>query len=152
MMAIELASRSASSTSVGYKNDRLAGLPVNTPELGLKDIARNRVEGPERLVHEQHLGVRGQRAGNPDTLLLSPGKLVRILGPIVLRIEPQQLQQFGDAIPHPLSRPPQQAWHGRDVILDRPVRKQTDGLNRVADPPLKPLDRHTHDVFATDPD
>ena len=42
---------------------------------GLHLLAGEGVERPERLVQQQQLRIRGQRAGNPDTLPLAAGKL-----------------------------------------------------------------------------
>ena len=64
-----------------------------------------RVERAERLVEQQHLRLRGQRAGQRDALPLAAGELRRIARAEAL--EPDQLQQlvararaisaFGDA-------------------------------------------------------
>ncbi len=40
--------------------------------------ADDRVERAERLVHQQHLRLGRERAGDADALLLAAGKLVRI--------------------------------------------------------------------------
>src|SRR5215217_2983561 len=48
---------------VGDKQHRLAGLVPDLQQLLLHELARLRVERGERLVHEQDLGVRGERAG-----------------------------------------------------------------------------------------
>ena len=41
--------------------------------------AGQRVERAERLVHQQHLGLHGERAGDADALLHAAGDLVRAL-------------------------------------------------------------------------
>src|SRR5262249_41160584 len=56
-------------------------------------FARLRVEGAERLVHEQHLGIDGKSAGNADALLHPAGELV---GAAVERVgEPDELEIAG---------------------------------------------------------
>ena len=50
---------------------------VDVEQFGLQRLARLRVERAERLVHQQHGGVDGQRAGDADALLHAAGKLMR---------------------------------------------------------------------------
>ena len=50
---------------------------VQVQQLGLHGLARLRVERAERLVHQQHLGIDGERAGDADALLHAAGKLMR---------------------------------------------------------------------------
>ena len=47
-------------------------------QLLLQPLAGLRVEGTERLVHEQHLGLVGQAARDRDALLHAAGQLVRV--------------------------------------------------------------------------
>jgi hypothetical protein len=43
---------------------------------------RLRVHGPERLVHQEHGRVGGQRAGDPDALAFTARELVRVAVPV----------------------------------------------------------------------
>ena len=62
---------------VGDEQDGLAGAGVDVEQLGLHGLARLRVERAERLVHQQHLRVDGERARDADALLHAAGELMR---------------------------------------------------------------------------
>ncbi|CAK8736622.1 hypothetical protein SODG_000335 [Sodalis praecaptivus] len=89
----------------------------------LQGAAGHRIERAERLVHQQHLRVGGQRARHADPLLLAAGELVWIAVTKLLRIEMQQRQQFAHALVNALTRPFQQLRHGGDILLHDPVGK-----------------------------
>ena len=55
------------------------------------------VEGADRLVGDDHLGLYGQRAGDADALALAAGELVRV-AVVVLGVEPDHLQQLLDPV------------------------------------------------------
>src|SRR6185312_11967060 len=57
---------------------RLALALPDGQQLVLQEIARLHVERPEGLVHQQHLGLDRQRAGDAHALLHAAGQLVRI--------------------------------------------------------------------------
>ena len=138
---------------VGDEDDGLAGRLLDARELVLQGVAGDRVERGERLVHQQEVGVGGERAGDPDALLLAAGQLVRVFAAIGLGVEAEQLpaaRRPGRATR--VARPAQQARHGRDVVLDPPMRKQPDRLDRVADAPPQRLGRQRRDILAADPD
>ena len=106
----------------------------------------------ERLVHQQTVGIGGERAGDADALLLAARELVRVFAAIGPRVEAKQLQQLGDPVAHPRPRPVEQPRHGGDVVLDRPMREQADRLDRIADAAAQRLGRRPRDVLAADPD
>jgi hypothetical protein len=139
MIAIRVARRSASSIS-------------DARELCLQVVAGQRVDRAEGLVHQQQLGVGGERAGDPDALLLTSRKLVRVFPAIGVRLETKQLEQLGDPVAPARPRPFEQTRDGRDVVLDRPMRKETDRLDRVSDPAAQRLGRHGCDVRSGDSD
>ena len=58
---------------VGDEQDRLLDLGLEAEELVLKPLAVDRVDGAERLVHEHHPRIRGERPGDPGPLLLAAG-------------------------------------------------------------------------------
>ena len=60
---------------VGDEDDGLAELALQPEELLLQLVADDRVDGAERLVHQHHRRVGGQRAGDADALLLAAGEL-----------------------------------------------------------------------------
>src|SRR4051812_9117762 len=63
---------------VGNEEHRLAGLVPDLEQLLLHELARLRVERGKRLVHQQDLGVGGERAGQVAALLHAARKLVRV--------------------------------------------------------------------------
>ena len=65
---------------VGDQDDGLAEVALQPQELVLEPCPDDRVDGRERLVHQQHRRVGGQRAGDADALLLAAGELVRDSG------------------------------------------------------------------------
>src|SRR5262245_55666392 len=57
------------------EDDGLAGALPEARQLFLHRLARLRVERPERLVHEQHLGIEGEHACERGALLHAAGEL-----------------------------------------------------------------------------
>ena len=60
---------------VGDEHDRLAQVGLQLEQLVLQALAHDRVDRAERLVHQQHRRVRGERPGHADALLLAAGEL-----------------------------------------------------------------------------
>ena len=79
---------------VGDEEDRLAQLGLQPQELVLQALAVDRVDGAERLVHQHHPRVGGERPRDPDPLLLATGELGRV-AVAELRVEADQLEQLG---------------------------------------------------------
>ena len=81
---------------VGDEHDRLSEPPLKPQELVLHLAPDEGVEGRERFVEEPQLGLDGERAGDPDPLLLPSRELARerALAPL----EPHEL----DDPAHPL--------------------------------------------------
>ena len=78
---------------VGDEHDRLAQLALQPQELVLQRAAHDRVDGAERLVHQQHGRVGGERPGDADALLLAAGELARVaVGH--RRVEADELEQL----------------------------------------------------------
>ena len=63
---------------VGHVDDGLARLAPHLGEQALHGVPGHRIERGERLVHQQHGGVVGERAGDGDTLLHAAGEMMRI--------------------------------------------------------------------------
>src|SRR6516162_7822024 len=137
---------------VGDEHDRLSGRLMDMPEFGLQRVTGDRVDRGERLVHQQQFGICRQRACDTDALLLAARKLVRVLAAIGRRVEAKQLEQLANPVADPRPAPFQQPRHGGDVVLDRPVRKQPDRLDRVADAAPQLLGGRLGHVLAADPD
>ena len=79
---------------VGDQHDGLAELALQPQELVLQPGAHHRVDGAERLVHQQHRRVGGERAGDADALALAAGELVRVAVGVRRRVEPDELHQL----------------------------------------------------------
>jgi hypothetical protein len=73
------ASRMASSTSWVIMNTVWCVAPTMLHQLVLDDPARERIQRPERLVQQQHLGLDRERTGNAHALLHAAGQLGRLL-------------------------------------------------------------------------
>ena len=133
------------------QHDRLAQLVLERDQLLLELTADDRVDGAERLVHQQHGRVGRERAGHADPLLLAAGELVRVaLGE--RRVEPDGRQQLPGARPGLGPAPPVEHRHGGDVVLDRAVREQAGLLDDVADAASQPGRVLRPDVVAVEQD
>ena len=62
---------------VGDEDDRLAGLLPDPVQVVVELIARDGVEGGERLIHEQQLELLGERAGQRTALAHAARELMR---------------------------------------------------------------------------
>ena len=121
-------------------------------ELALQMGAGYGVDGAERLVHQHHRRIGGKRARDADALPLSAGERARKAVAISRRVHADQRQQFVHAPRHARLVPFQQARHGGDVVGDRPVRKQPDLLDDVADAAAKLDAIDVHDIAPADRD
>ena len=134
MIATRSPRRSASSMSWVTKHDRLARLAVDAGRSPLQRVAGDRIERAERLVHQQQLGIGGQRAGDADTLLLAARQLVR---DIARDSSPGSSRSSSSssstrASMRGLGQP---SRRGTVAMLsrDRPVRKEPGRLDHIAD-------------------
>ena len=97
---------------VGDEHDRLAQLPLQPQELALQPVPRDRVDGAERLVHQQHRRIGRQGPGHAGPLALA----ARQLGGVALGeaggVQADQLQQLCGAGPDAVLVPSEQAGHG----------------------------------------
>jgi hypothetical protein len=60
------------------EDDGLVEVALQAERLGLQFAADDRVDGAERLVHQQDVGIGGEPAGDADALLLAAGELARV--------------------------------------------------------------------------
>jgi hypothetical protein len=114
------------------EQDRLLQLALQRDQLVLQRGAHHGVDGAERLVHQQHRRVRGERAGHPDPLLLTAGQLVRVASR-QRRVKADEGEQLTGSIPGLLPPPAVEHRDRGDVVLDGPVREQPGLLDHVAD-------------------
>ena len=73
---------------VGDVDERDADLRLDALELDLHRAAQLEVEGAQRLVEQQHLGLVDQCSGQRDALLLATGELGRPLAGLASRARP----------------------------------------------------------------
>lgn len=57
---------------VGHQHNGFAHPRVQSQELVLQPLTRDRVDSAERLIHEHHRRIRGERPGDAHPLLLAP--------------------------------------------------------------------------------
>ena len=137
---------------VGDEHDRLLEIGLQPAELVLQPGARDRVDRAERLVHQQHRRVRGERARDADALPLPTRELVRIAVAVLRGIEPDEVEELVDARALPLLVPSEHLRHRRDVVFDRLVREQPDLLDHVADASTQMHRVDVRDVLVLDVD
>ena len=117
------------------EDDRLPHLLLNAAELAVHFRARDRIERAERLVHQQDRRVARQRARHADALTLAARQLIGPAPGVLGRRQSDQLEQLFDARRDAPVVPTEEPRHHRDVLRDAHVRKQSDFLHHVADPP-----------------
>ena len=98
----------------------------DTQQFRLHDVAGLRIERRERLVHQQHVRVRHQRARQTDPLLHAAGQLVRVM--VLEAGQPDHVDEplAGFAPCVALHAPQLEAE--LDVAHHRPPRQQTELL------------------------
>ena len=117
-------------------------LPVVAPqrlELVVEDVARHRVERPERFVHQQHLRVLRERAGQRAALAHAARELVRALLREVGEVH--HLEQLLAAVAPALARRAAELQRELDVAAHREPREQRRFLEHRARCgwPVRPL-------------
>ena len=137
---------------VGHQHHGLAELGLQPAELVLQAAPHDRVDGAEGLVHQQHRRVGGQRTGDADALPLTAGELVGVAPGVLLRVEPDGVEQLVGALAGGRLRLAVEQRDGHHVLLDALVGEQPDLLDDVADAAAQ-LDRvGVGDVLAVEPD
>ncbi len=125
---------------VGDQQHRARHRGLQRLELAMQLRARDRIERAERLVHQQHRRIGGERPRQPDALPLPAGQLVRPAAAELRRFQADAREQFVHARRDALGRPIQQVRHHRHVGGDREMREQPDVLDGVAGlPPQRRL-------------
>ena len=107
---------------VGHEDHGLARLAPHGLELVVEAVARHGVERAERLVHQQHLGVLRERAGERDPLAHAARELVRSrLGEVA---EVHHLEQLSVRVRRSSRADPAQLQRELDVAPRRQPREQ----------------------------
>ena len=97
MIAIRSPIRIASSMSCVTKITVLLQPPQDAEELVLQPRAHDRVDGAERLVHQHHRRIGGERARDADALALPARQLARVARAVLRRVEADEGQHLVDA-------------------------------------------------------
>ena len=79
---------------VGDEQDRLGQLLLEAQELVLEPVADDRVDRPERFVHEHDRRVDREGPRHADPLALAAGQLVRVPIAVLGRVEPDQREEL----------------------------------------------------------
>src|SRR5579862_238642 len=119
---------------VRHEHDCRAEAALNIEQILLRLGADDRIERPERLVHQQHGRLCGERARDADALLLPARELVRKGVRVLGGIELKHLQQLLDPCANPRVLPAEKTWNGGDVLRDGAMWEETVTLDYVADP------------------
>ena len=137
---------------MGDEGDGLADGALDLQELVLEAVARDRVDGAERLVHEHDGRVGGQGPGDADTLLLAAGELARVAVAERRGLEPDEVEQLVGPRPDPLLVPAEHLRDHADVVGDGEVREETALLDDVADLAAQEVAVDVGDVLAVEQD
>src|SRR5690606_4570382 len=116
----------------GYEDHGLAESPPEILELHLQVLAHDGIDGPERLVHQEHGWISGQGAGDSHALLL-PARQLRRVAVTHLVLQTDHFHELGDPGLDPIPGPAEQTGHRGDVLLHRAVREEADLLDHIAD-------------------
>ena len=90
---------------MGDEHDRLADLLLQAQELVLQPGPVDRIDRPERLVHQHQRWIGRERAGDAHPLTLAAGQLARITSADLLGVEADQLEQLAYARRNPVDDP-----------------------------------------------
>ena len=106
-----------------HEEDRRAQRPLNLLQLALQVGAHDRIEGPERLVHEQDVRAVGQRPGHAHALTL-PTRQLSGVAISHLEIQAHQRQELERALAGGLLRGALQARDRRDIVGNASVGEE----------------------------
>src|SRR5690606_33014456 len=63
-----------------HENDRRRQMLLDGEEILLRLRPYDGIDSPEWLIHQQHIGLGGERYYHPDALLFTAGQVVRVSG------------------------------------------------------------------------
>src|SRR5215467_4835704 len=110
-------------------------------------VARDRVEGSKRFVHQHDFRARRNRPGDADALAFSARESVGKPHRVSLW-KRHQIQELGHTRVDRLWVPPQELRGDADVLTNSQVRKQTDILKHIADATAELRRIHRADALA----
>jgi hypothetical protein len=117
---------------VGDEHDGLVEVALQPDRLLLEFGSHDRVDGAERLVHQEDVGVRCQPARDADALLLASRELARVAVRDVA-VESDGVEQLEGLLTCDLARHAVEHGHGGHVVDDGEMREQARVLHDVAD-------------------
>ena len=135
---------------VRHEDDRFAEAGVQAQKFVLNRFARAGVERAERLIHQEEVGVGGQRPGDADPLPLAARQLRRRPPAELALGQAHHFQDFRHPPADPRPRPAEQPRYSRHVRRHVQVRKQAALLDHVADGAAERLGPLTAHVPAAD--
>ena len=116
---------------VGDEHDGLLELLLQLAQFRLHIAADQRIEGAERLVHEQDIGVGGQGPGEAGALLHAARELVGVLG--VPAFQPDELDRLHGTLGALREGHLLDFEAEADIPQDRPIGKQGEMLEHHAE-------------------
>ena len=134
------------------EHDRLLQLRLQVEELLLEALPGDGVDGAERLVHQQDGRIPAQGPGHADALALAARELVGEPPPVLVGVEPDQVEQLPHPGVHASPIPAEEAGHRGDVVRHTPVREEPALLDHVADAPAQVDGVDLQDVRPVDQD
>ena len=136
---------------MGHEHDRLLHLRLQLQQLLLKPSAHDRIDGPERLVHQENGRIGGERPRHTNALLLTSRELGRVATEH-LGFEAHELDQLIHPRFDSSGVPAEQLGNGADVLGDGAVGEQTDLLDHVPDRTPQQMRLHGGGLATVDPD
>ena len=122
---------------VRHEQDGARQLRLQRAELAVQFDARDRIERAERLVHQEHRRIGGERARQADALPLTAGQLIGPARAELRWLQANQREQLVDAGRDAIGGPLEQTRHDGDVVRHGEVREKADVLNGVAGLPAE---------------
>src|SRR5690242_19723767 len=132
---------------MGHEDDGAAPVLPDLQNFPLHALARRLIETNERLVHENHVGIRGKSARDGDTLLHAAGNLVRIV--LFEPAQPHEVENFADLSALLVRRRSFYAQAGCDIVPDGEPRKRRRLLKYEGDVVALGIDRLAVDENTT---
>ena len=117
------------------EQDRLGDRLLEAEELVLEPVADDRVDRPERLVHQHDRRVRGEGPRDTDALPLAARELAGVAVAVLAGLEANDREQLLRPLALARLRPAEEARDRPDVLADRLVGEEADLLDDVADAP-----------------
>ena len=115
-----------------HEQDRRSQRPPNLLQFPLQVRAHNRVQRPERLIHQQDIRAVRQRPGHAHALAL-PARQLGWVAISHFALQTHQRQELECALAGFCLVDALQTWNGRDIVCDASMRKQATLLQDVTD-------------------